>query len=209
MQYKNEVENQINKKIKVLRSDRGGEYESPFGEFCLQHGIIHQTTAPYSSQQNGVVKRKNRTLKEMINAILISFGLPQNLWGEAILSTNYILNKLPKKKTNKTSYELWKGRTPSYKFLKVWGCLAKVVVPIHKRTKIGPKTVDCVFIGYAHNSTAYRFLIYKSDILNLHVNTIIESRNASFFEEIFPYKSTQESSSLKRNFESTSSTSYD
>ena len=138
--------------------------------------------------------------------MLISFGLPQNLWGEAILSSNYILNKLPKKKTNKTSYELWKGRKHSYKFLNVWGCLAKVVVPIPKRTKIEPKAVDCVFIGYAHNSIAYRFLIYKLDILDLHVNTIIESRNASSFEEIFPYKSTQESSSLKRNFESTSST---
>ena len=46
--YKKEVENQLNKKIKVLRSDRGGEYESPFGEFCSQHGIVHQTTAPYS-----------------------------------------------------------------------------------------------------------------------------------------------------------------
>ena len=130
------------------------------------------------------------------------------MWGEAILSANYILNKFPKKKNNKTSYELWKGRIPSYKFLKVWRCLAKVVVPIPKRTKIGPKIVDCVFIGYAHNSTAYQFLIYKSDILDLHVNTIIESRNASFFEEIFPYKSTQELSSLKRNFESTSSTSH-
>ena len=74
----------------------------------------------------------------------------------------------------------------------MWGCLAKVVVPIPKRTKIEPKTVDCVFIGYAHNSIAYRFLIYKFDILDLHVNTIIESRNASSFEEIFPYKSTQE-----------------
>ena len=48
MQYKNEDENQLNKKIKILRSDRYGEYESPFGEFCLQHGIVHQTTAPYS-----------------------------------------------------------------------------------------------------------------------------------------------------------------
>ena len=76
MQYKNEVENQLNKKIKVLRSDRGGEYESPFGEFCLQYGIIHQTTAPYSPQQNGVAERKNRTLKDMMNAMLISFGLP-------------------------------------------------------------------------------------------------------------------------------------
>uniref|UniRef100_A0A2N9HXG0 Integrase catalytic domain-containing protein n=1 Tax=Fagus sylvatica TaxID=28930 RepID=A0A2N9HXG0_FAGSY len=131
--YKKEVENQLNKKIKVLRSDRGGEYESPFGEFCSQHGIVHQTTAPYSPQQNGVAERKNRTLKEMMNAMLISSGLPQNLWGEAILSANYILNKLPQKKLDKTPYELWKGRTPSYQFLKVWGCLAKVAVPIPKK----------------------------------------------------------------------------
>ena len=74
---------------------------------------------------------------------------------------------------------------------------------------MGPKTVDCVFIGYAHNNIAYRFLIYKSDIPNLHVNTIIESKNASLFEQIFGYKSTQESSSHKRNFESTPSTSHD
>ena len=47
--YKNEVENQLNKKIKVLRSDRGGEYESPFVKFYAQHGIIHETTTPYSS----------------------------------------------------------------------------------------------------------------------------------------------------------------
>ena len=145
----------------------------------------------------------------MMNAMLISSDLPQNLWGEAILSANYILNKLPKKKINKTSYQLWKVSIPSYKFLKVWGCLAKMVVPIPKRIKMGPKTVDCVFIDFAHSSTAYRFLIYKSDIPDLHVNTIIESRNASFFEEIFPYKSTQESSSHKRNFGSTSSTSHD
>ena len=61
--FKNEVENQLDRKIKVIRSDRGGEYETPFGDFCSQHGIIHQTTAPYSLQQNGVAERKNRTLK--------------------------------------------------------------------------------------------------------------------------------------------------
>ena len=98
MQYKNEVENQLNKKIKVLRSDRGGEYESPFGEFCLQHGIIYHTTAPYSPQQNGVAERKNRTLKDMMNAMLISSGLPQNLWGEAILSAIiFLINCLERK----------------------------------------------------------------------------------------------------------------
>ena len=97
----------------------------------------------------------------MMNALLLSSGLPQNLWGEAILSANYILNRIPHKKTNKPPYELWKGQRPSYKYLKVWGCLSKVAVPIPKKVKIGPKTVDCVFIGYAHNSSAYRFLIHK------------------------------------------------
>ena len=96
--FKNEVENQLDRKIKVIRSDRGGEYETPFGDFCSQNGIIHQTTTPYSPQQNGVAERKNITLKEMMNALLLSSGLPQNLWGEQffpqiIFSTEYLTRK--------------------------------------------------------------------------------------------------------------------
>ena len=185
--YKNEVENQLNKKIKRVRSDRGGEYIEPFGALCAQYGIIHETTPPYSPQSNGVAERKNRTLKEMMNAMLISSGLPQGMWGEAILSANYLLNKVPRKTETKTPYELWFGRKPSYKYLKVWGCLAKVMAPTPKRMKIGPKTVDCVFIGYAQNSSAYRFLVYESKNPDIHKNTIMESRNASFFEHVFPY----------------------
>ena len=115
--YKNEVRINSIGKLKVLRSDRGGEYESSFVDLCAQHRIIHETTAPYSPQSNGVAKWKNRTLKEMMNAMLISYGLPQNMWGEAILSANYLLNKVPKKKAEKTPYELWKGLKPSYKYL--------------------------------------------------------------------------------------------
>nr|XP_009798319.1 PREDICTED: uncharacterized protein LOC104244566 [Nicotiana sylvestris] len=59
-QYKNEVENQSNKKIKMIRSDRGGEYESPFAEICSEYGIIYQTTAPYTTQSNGIAERKIR-----------------------------------------------------------------------------------------------------------------------------------------------------
>ena len=73
-----------------------------------------------------------------------------------------------------------------------------MAVPIPKMVKIRPKTVYCVFIGYADNSSAYRFLIHKSEIIDMHANTIIESRNASFFENVFPYKSKQESNSSKR-----------
>jgi hypothetical protein len=48
--------------------------------------------------------------------------------------------------------------------------------------------VDCVFLGYAHNSIAYRFLIVKSKVYDMHVETIFESRDATFFENIFPMK---------------------
>ena len=66
------------------------------------------------------------------------------------------------------------------------GCLAKMSVPITKKRKFGTKTVDCVFLGYAMHSVGYRFLIVKSRVPDMHVGTIMESRDATFFENIFP-----------------------
>ncbi|GKB92887.1 retrovirus-related pol polyprotein from transposon TNT 1-94, partial [Tanacetum coccineum] len=154
--------------------------------FMRKHGIRHEFTAPYSPQQNGITERKNRTLKEMVNAMLISSGLSQDMWGEAILTATYLLNKIPRKEKEETPYELWMGRKPSYQYLRVWGCLAKVAVPTPKAQKIGPKSVDCIFIGYAKKSTAYRFIVHESKNPDIQKNTIMESRNASFFENIFP-----------------------
>ncbi|GJT24335.1 retrovirus-related pol polyprotein from transposon TNT 1-94 [Tanacetum coccineum] len=144
--YKAEVENQLDEKIKILRSDRGGEYESnDFAEFCSTFGIVHQTTSPYTPQQNRVAERKNITLKNMINSMLITSGAPHSLWGEACLAANTKLNKIPHKKSDKSPYQLWKGKQPSYKRMKVWGCLAKVQIPLPKRIKLGPKQL-IVFI---------------------------------------------------------------
>ncbi|KAK8704498.1 hypothetical protein V6N13_048120 [Hibiscus sabdariffa] len=80
------------------------------------------------------------------------------MWGDAILSANHILNRVPHKKLDHTPYELWKGYAPNLQYLKVWGCLAKVGLPDFKKPTIGSKTVDAVFIGYASNSAAYRFM---------------------------------------------------
>ena len=81
----------------------------------------------------------------------------------------------------------------------MWGYLAKVAIPSPKKTKIGPKTVDSIFIGYAKNSRAYRFLSHKLEHSEKHVNNIIESRNASFFEHVFPNKTGQKTSKNKRS----------
>ncbi|KAJ0492733.1 putative RNA-directed DNA polymerase [Helianthus annuus] len=195
--FKAEVENQLNRKIKVVRSDRGGEYVSPFIDICAKSGIIHELMAPYSPKSNGIAERKNHTLKEMMNAMMISSGVNQNMWGEAILSANYVLNMIPNKKKDVTPYELWMGKKPPYKSLKVWGCLAKVVVTPPKRLLIGPKTVDCVFIGYTRPYGPYRFLVHDSKNPGICKGTIMGSKDASWFEQMFPCLHKSEPSSSR------------
>jgi transposase InsO family protein len=81
--YKAEVENQLEKKTKHFRSDRGGEYFSnEFDLFCAEHGIIHERTPPYSPQSNGVAERKNRTLTDLVNSMLETAGLSKAWWGQ-------------------------------------------------------------------------------------------------------------------------------
>ena len=193
IKFKTEVENQKNKKVKRLRSDRGGEYGfALLKKFCEENGIVHEVTAPRIPEQNGIAERKNRTLKDMMNVMLISSSLPSNIWVEVILSACHVLNRVPHKKIRKTPYELWEGRAPNLGYFKVWGCLAKVGIPEPHKKKIGPKTKDSVFIGYAQNNPACRCLV-------LETNNIVEIRDADFFEHIFPMKRTRlidESSSI-------------
>ena len=80
--YKTKVENQLERKIKHLRSDRGGEYfPKIFDEFCEEHDIIRETTSPYSPESNGIAERKNRTLTDLVNAMLDITGLSKAWWG--------------------------------------------------------------------------------------------------------------------------------
>ena len=106
--------------------------------------------------------------------------------GEALLTASHVLNRVPNRNKDHTPYEIWIERKPSLSYLRTWGCLPKVNVLINKKHKLGPKTVDYVFLGYAQRSIAYIFLVVKSEILDVHVDSIMESRDAIFFENIFP-----------------------
>jgi hypothetical protein len=186
MTYKAKVENQLERKIKRLRSNRGGEYFlGDFFDFCLEHGIIHERTPPYSPQSNGVAERKNRTLTDLVNTMLETSRLSKECWGEAILTACHVLNKVPTKNKEIAPFEESEKRKLDISYLRTWGCLAKVNVPINRKRKLGTKTVDCVFLG---------FLIINSRVPGMLVGTIMESRDATFFENEFPMKATHDTS---------------
>ena len=98
----------------------------------------------------------------------------------------HVLNRISTKNKEITPFEEWEKKRPALSYLRTWSCLAKVSVPITKKRKLGPKTMDCVFLGYAIHSVGYKFLIVKSRVPDMHVGNIMESRNAIFFKTSFP-----------------------
>ena len=85
----------------------------PFALFLKEHGIVPQYTMPGKPNMNGVAERRNRTLKEMVRAMMSHSTLPNSMWGEALKTVVHIINKVPKKSIKKTPYELWTNRTIS------------------------------------------------------------------------------------------------
>ncbi|GJZ00853.1 retrotransposon protein, putative, ty1-copia subclass [Tanacetum coccineum] len=106
--FQKEVENQLGKTIKSLHSDRGGEYMSQeFLDHLKEHGIIAHRTPPYTPQNNGVSKRRNRTLLDMVRSMMSQTTLPKSFWDYALETAARILNMVPTKKVDKTPYEIW------------------------------------------------------------------------------------------------------
>ena len=163
-EFVNVVSNQIgnnseNRSVKILRSDNGGEYLSKlFDTYCKSKGIIHQLTAPYSPQQNGVAERMNRTLVEMIRCMLHQSKTPLSFWGEALFTAVYIRNRVPSSANDgKTPFTLWYGSIPDLSNLRIFWCDAFVHVPDVKRKKLDAKARKCKFVGYSLEQKAYRF----------------------------------------------------
>jgi len=81
--FKALIENQTEKRIKILRIDNGNEYESnEFHDFCKEVGIKRETTTPYTLEQNGVAERKNHTIVEAVRAMLHDKRLSKFLWAK-------------------------------------------------------------------------------------------------------------------------------
>ncbi|RVX00946.1 Retrovirus-related Pol polyprotein from transposon TNT 1-94 [Vitis vinifera] len=184
--FKAEVEKQYDKQIKIVRSDRGGEYygryledgqsPGPFAKFLQEHGIVTQYTMLGSPDQNGVAERRNQTLLDMVRSMLSNSKLPKFLWTGAFKTAVYILNRVPTKVVLKTPFELLKGWKPSLRHMRVWGCSSEVRIYNPQEKKLNPRTISGYLIGHVEKSKGYRFYCPS------HSTRIVESRNTKFLE---------------------------
>jgi transposase InsO family protein len=121
--YKEMVENEMDSRIKCLRPDNGGEFNSKeFMDYCSSHGIKRQLSIARTPQHNGVVERKNMIVQEMARTMLVDSKLTDIFWTQVVHTSVHIQNiVMLRKNTNKTPYELWKGRPANVKHFKVFG----------------------------------------------------------------------------------------
>src|SRR6187397_2799876 len=148
-EFHSEVETQLGKKIKALRSDRGGEYLSQeLDDHLKEKGILSELTPPGTPQWNEVSERRNRTLLDMVRSTMGLSDLSISFWGHTLLTAVLTLNRAPSKAVEKTPYELWTKKPPRLSFLKIWGCEAYVKKLISDKV---------YFVGYPKETKGYYF----------------------------------------------------
>ncbi|KAG7599415.1 Reverse transcriptase RNA-dependent DNA polymerase [Arabidopsis suecica] len=172
------VTNQYNAKIKIFRSDNGGEYTSQaFKEHLASHGIIHQTSCPYTPQQNGVSERKNRHLMEVARSIMFHTNVPKRFWSDAVMTACYLINRTPTKILHdKSPFEVLTKTKPSLDHLRVFGCVCYVLVPGEQRNKLQAKSTKGMFIGYSTTQKGYKCYVPES-------RKVLVSRDVKFVED--------------------------
>lgn len=169
-------------KIAKLRADHGGEYVSnEMKLYCKEKGIQLMLTVPYNPEMNGIAERLNRTLVEKARTMLLESNLPKRFWNEAILTANYIKNRSPTNAhgnqfRNRTPAEIWFGSKPDLAHVRVFGSICYNHVPKDKRSKLEPKAIKCIMLGYGLTPSTYRLWDMENDKL-------IIGRNVTFNEK--------------------------
>ena len=168
-------------KLKKIRSDNGKEFDNTNIEaYCDEIGIKHEVSATYAPQQNGVVKRKNRTLITLARIMLDEYNTPEALWAEAINTACYASNCLFLQKfLGKTPYELLNGKKLDVSFFRVFGCKCYIY---KKRQHLGKFQRCCdigFLVGYSSKSKAYRVFNHATGLVEETYDVEFDESNGS------------------------------
>lgn len=158
------IQNQFNAQIQVFKTDNASEYfKSHLESYLSHHGIIHTSSCVNTPQQNGVAERKNRHILEVARALLFTSNMPKYFWGEAVLTAAYLINRMPSRVHKfQSPHQVLLKIYPHTKFIssdvpiRVFGCSAFVHNHYTDRSKLDPKSIKCVFLGYSSNQKGYR-----------------------------------------------------
>ncbi|GJR19933.1 zinc finger, CCHC-type containing protein [Tanacetum coccineum] len=176
-EFRQQIEMETRMKLRMLRTDRGGEFTSnEFTKYCKENGIARQLTAPYSPQQNGVVERRNRTVLSTTRSMMKAMKLPLTFWAEAVKHAVYILNRVPTRAlVDKTPYEALYNRKPNLENLRIFGCTAYAKITIPHLKKLDDRSIPMIYLGVEEGSKACR--LYDPKGKRKHV-----SRDVRFME---------------------------
>ena len=155
LKFRNTVE-QDERRVKSIQTDGEGEYQKQMAKFCRKFEIHHEETASYTSKQNGVAKRANRTICERIRAILAETGLSKELWAELACAVAHIKNRsLTIALKRKTLYEALYDRKSNVSHLVAIDTKTFVHILKKRIKKLDPRSIEGIMIGY-DESNQYR-----------------------------------------------------
>ncbi|GJT61623.1 putative ribonuclease H-like domain-containing protein [Tanacetum coccineum] len=152
------IKNLVDHKVKVIRCDNRTKFKNrEMNQFCEMNGILRQFSVDRTPQQNGVAERRNMTLIEAARTMLADSKLPTTFWAKAANTACYVQNRvLVVKPHNKTSYELFHGKTPTLSFMRPFGCLVTILNTIDHLGKFDGKADEGFFVRYSLNSKVFR-----------------------------------------------------
>jgi hypothetical protein len=155
--------------LKAIHSDNETQFKNAsFDEFCLEHDIDQQFSAPRIPQQNGVMEQKNHTLVEMARTMLDEHRTPRHFWADAISTAYYISNRIFLRSIlHMTPFECRFGRKPSVSHFRPFGCKC-FVLKCGNLDKFGSHSFDGILLGYTPHGRSYR-------VYNFETNTVVES----------------------------------
>jgi hypothetical protein len=148
--WKLEVEHKTDLKLQYLKSDGGKEFGSKeFKEWLTLEGIIHEISALYEHEQNGLAERSIQNVSQRAMCQLFSANMSQGFWPYMVKTTAYLINCSPTTMlNNKTPYEAWMGKRPNIKNLQMFGKIGYVHLPPETHKKWAKKSCPCQLLRY-------------------------------------------------------------